>query len=78
MTEDDLLIITADHGCDPCYPGTDHTREHIPVLAFGKRFAPVPLGTLPTFSDLGATVYEYLTGESFGVGASFLHRLEKR
>ena len=76
MTADDLLIITADHGCDPTYPGTDHTREYIPVLAMIGRGKPCDLGTLSSFADLGATVYEYLTGESWRCGESFLSKLK--
>lgn len=72
MTEQDLLIITADHGCDPVYPGTDHTREYIPVLAMIGNGVPADLGTRRSFADLGATVYEYLTGERWICGESFL------
>ncbi len=75
LTDDDLLIITADHGCDPTTPSTDHSREYIPVLVYGKHVKPTDLGTLETFADLGATVVEYLTGEDFGVGTSFLGRI---
>lgn len=78
MEEDDLLIITADHGNDPTYTGTDHTREYVPLLAYSKRFAnggkQLPLRT--TFSDIAATV-----AENFGVtkpeyGTSFLSDLK--
>ncbi|MCH5278480.1 MAG: phosphopentomutase [Christensenellaceae bacterium] len=72
LSEHDLLIITADHGCDPCHPGTDHTREYIPVLAYGHGVSSVPLGTLRTFADIGATVYKFLTGESWRCGRSFM------
>ena len=75
MTKEDLLIITADHGCDPVYPGTDHTREYIPVIALIGRGKPAKLGTLTSFADLGATVYEYLTGEEWSCGRSFLDKL---
>ena len=75
MTPEDMLIITADHGCDPSYPGTDHTREYIPVLALIGRGKRADLGTLSSFADLGATVYEYLTGEQWGCGTSFLEKL---
>ncbi|MBO4384160.1 MAG: phosphopentomutase [Clostridia bacterium] len=75
MTDDDLLIITADHGCDPAYPGTDHTREYIPVIALIGRGKPCSLGILDSFADIGATVYEYLTGESWTCGRSFLNKL---
>lgn len=75
MTRDDLLIITADHGCDPCFPGTDHTREYIPVLAAIGHGKPADLGTRSSFADIGATVYEYLTGEKWTCGESFLDKL---
>ena len=75
MTDEDMLIITADHGCDPAYPGTDHTREYIPVLALIGNGKSADLGTLDTFADLGATVYEYLTGENWRCGTSFLDKL---
>ena len=75
MSDDDLLFITADHGCDPTTPSTDHSREYIPLLVFGRRFNAVPLGTLETFADIGSTVCEYLTGEEFPVGTSFLSKI---
>lgn len=56
MRDDDLLIITADHGCDPTYPGTDHTREYVPLLMYAKNLEPRNLGTRETFADVGATV----------------------
>lgn len=56
LTQEDLLIITADHGCDPTYPGTDHTREYVPLLVYSKQLSPVPLGIRDTFADIGATV----------------------
>lgn len=71
MLPDDALIITADHGCDPCHSGTDHTREHIPVLIYGEKIKPSNLGTRSCFGDIGATVLELLDvsgkvdGESF-------------
>ncbi len=77
MTDDDLLIITADHGCDPTYPGTDHTREHIPILAYSKKMkSNVNIGTRDTFADIGATIYEYIAGKDFGTGKSFLCEIE--
>lgn len=76
MTEQDLLIITADHGCDPTYPGTDHTREYVPVLCYHKGMTgPVELGTLKSYADVGATAYEYICGIKWSVGQSFLERL---
>lgn len=78
LNEDDLLFITADHGNDPTTPSTDHTRETVPLLAIGRRVVPVDLGTRPTFSDLGATVGDWL-GVSFrGAGSSFLQVLVPR
>lgn len=72
MREDDLLFVTADHGNDPTTPSTDHARECVPVLVFGRRVRPVAFGRRKTFSDLGATVAEWL-GVSFrGKGTSFL------
>ena len=73
MEEGDILMITADHGCDPTYPGTDHTREYIPLLIVGKHVKQgVNLHIRPAFNDIGATVYEYLTGEQWREGTSFL------
>ena len=71
MLPDDALIITADHGCDPCHSGTDHTRDHIPVLIYGNDIKTSNLGTRSCFGDIGATVLELLNvagqvdGESF-------------
>jgi phosphopentomutase len=76
MQEDDLLFLTADHGNDPTTPSTDHARECVPVMAFGRRVRPVALGRRETFSDLGATVAEWL-GISFrGRGTSFLSTVQ--
>ncbi len=78
LTEDDLLFITADHGNDPTTPSTDHARECVPLLATGLGVSAVDLGTRRTFSDLGATVGEWL-GVSFrGAGESFLGTLTSR
>ncbi len=60
LRPDDLLIITADHGCDPGDVSTDHTREYVPVLVYGPAVTPRPLHTLPTFMDVAATVCAYL------------------
>jgi phosphopentomutase len=56
----DLTVITADHGNDPTFRGTDHTREHIPILAFGPGLAPGPIGRRATFADVGASVAKHL------------------
>ena len=72
LGEEDLVMITADHGCDPGYTATtDHTREYVPLLILGKQVKPVNLGTRNSFADIAATVTELLgvpyetTGESF-------------
>lgn len=62
LKEDEVLIITADHGCDPTYKGTDHTREYIPILVYGKGVKGVDLGTRTTFADIAATLEELLLG----------------
>jgi phosphopentomutase len=73
MREGDVLMVTADHGCDPTFPGTDHTREYIPLLICGQHIRHgVNLGVRKQFSDIGATIYEYLTGEQWREGESFL------
>lgn len=57
MNDDDMLMITADHGCDPKAPGTDHTREYVPLLVYGKKVhAGINLGTRKTFADAAATI----------------------
>lgn len=78
LREDDLLFITADHGNDPTTPSTDHARECVPLLAAGPRVRPADLGRRSTFSDLGATVAEWLGLAFRGHGASFLGRLVAR
>lgn len=72
MGEEDILLVTADHGCDPTTPGTDHTREYIPIVVYGKQLqAGTDLGIRKTFSDIAATVAEYF-GYQFQSGTSFL------
>ena len=76
MGEDDLLIITADHGCDPSTPSTDHSREDTPMLAWSKKIRPgANLGTRTTFADIGATVLEYFGLENRTDGQSFLKEI---
>ena len=72
LREDDLLFVTADHGNDPTTPSTDHARENVPVLVFGPRVRPVAIGLRATFSDLGATVAEWMGLGFRGRGTSFL------
>jgi phosphopentomutase len=71
----DLVLLTADHGCDPTTPSTDHSREYVPVLAFGPRVRPgVNLGTRATLADLGQTVAANF-GARIAVGTSFLQEI---
>ena len=77
MRPDDLLFITADHGCDPSDVSTDHTREYVPLLIAGPTIrTDKPLGTRTTFADLGATICEYLGVSARGLaGTSVLSKL---
>jgi phosphopentomutase len=77
LQEDDLLIITADHGCDPATPSTDHSREYTPMLAYGKKLKQnVNLGTRESFADIGATVLDWFGIPSDGIsGSSFLKEI---
>lgn len=72
MGPDDLLILTADHGCDPTWHGTDHTREYIPMLFYGPRVRPVALGERATYADEGATVADFLGVKAPAAGESML------
>ena len=73
MGEDDLLIITADHGCDPCHTGTDHTREHVPLLIWGRNVkGGVNLGVRDTYADIAATVLDFFGVKSTVKGTSVL------
>ncbi|MCL7940497.1 phosphopentomutase [Halomonas sp. ATCH28] len=72
LHDDDLLILTADHGCDPTWTGTDHTREHIPVLALGAGLAPGSLGARETFADIGQSLAAHLGLAPMDDGTSFL------
>ena len=72
LRDDDLVMLTADHGNDPTTPSTDHSREAVPILAMGPRVAPRALGERGSFADLGATVAEYFGVPPLAVGTSFL------
>ncbi len=79
LKEDDLLIITADHGCDPGYTAsTDHSREYIPVICYGKNIKNKNLGTRVGFSDIGKTVCDYLNVPADIAGNSFLGEIYDR
>jgi phosphopentomutase len=77
MREDDLYIVTADHGCDPATPSTDHSREYIPIICFGKRVKPGFFGRRSTFSDIGCTVCDYLGVPRPANGRPFLNKIIK-
>ena len=79
MRDDDVLLITADHGCDPSTPSTDHSREYTPMLIYGKRIkSGVNLGTRASFSDISATVLEYFgVNQGKTCGVSFLKEVSK-
>ena len=73
MREDDILMITADHGCDPGFPGTDHTREYVPLFCCGAKIRNgVNLGTRKSYADIAATIAEMFAVEYSGDGESFL------
>ena len=77
LENDDLLIITADHGNDPTFPGNSHTRENVPVIIFGRRFKePKKLEPLKSLADIGATIAENFGVEKPEIGESFLEKLK--
>ncbi|WP_079476641.1 phosphopentomutase [Marinococcus halophilus] len=78
MHEDDLLLITADHGNDPVHHGTDHTREIVPLLAYSKSTGPAPLGARKTFADIGATIADNFRLSMPQYGTSFLQQLKRK
>jgi phosphopentomutase len=75
VRENDLVIITADHGNDPTTPSTDHSRERVPLLVYGPKVRPVPLGARATFADVGQTVAEFLGVPPLAAGVSFLREV---
>ncbi|WP_422393052.1 phosphopentomutase [Neomoorella humiferrea] len=77
LNEGDVLVITADHGCDPTTPSTDHSREYVPLLIYGNKIRKINIGVRPTFADLGATVAEMLDVPYDLAGESFARRLLK-
>lgn len=72
ISEDDILIITADHGCDPTVPGSDHTREMVPVIVYSPKITPKDLGKRQTFADIAKTVAIWLDVPYDGVGTSLI------
>lgn len=71
LQADDIILITADHGCDPTLPGSDHTREHIPVLLYGPKIKSSNLGRRESFADIGQTIAEYFGLQPLDFGISF-------
>ena len=77
LRNDDLLIITADHGNDPTFKGTDHTRENTPVIVYSRLFKePKKLQPLETFADIGATIADNFGVRLPNMGKSFLDKLK--
>ena len=72
LQDDDLVFITADHGNDPTYDGTDHTREQVPVLMFGRKAAAEDIGQRDTYADIGQTIAAYWEIRPLDYGVSFL------
>lgn len=72
LREDDLVVFSADHGCDPGWGGTDHTREHIPVLAFGPKIGTGSIGIRDSFADIGQSIAKHLGLGPLPMGLSFL------
>ena len=77
LREDDILMITADHGCDPCYSGTDHTRERTPLVICGNMIKPRDLGERNTFADIAATIADAFGLEYTLYGKSMLEEITK-
>jgi phosphopentomutase len=71
----DMLIVTADHGCDPAYPGTDHTREYVPLLVYGPGLPARALGVRRTFADVGASILDVFGLRLEGPGRSFISEI---
>lgn len=72
LEPNDLVVITADHGCDPTFPGSDHTREHVPVLAYGPKIKGRFIGRRDSFADVGQSIMAHLDMEALSSGLSFL------
>lgn len=78
MHDNDIIMITADHGCDPCFKGTDHTRECTPLLVYGKNILPKDLKTRHSFADIAATVSEILKADYSADGESFAEEIIRK
>jgi phosphopentomutase len=78
LTEDDIIILSADHGCDPTWPGSDHTRENIPVLAYGHSVTPGSMGKRSTFADIGQSIATVFALPAMEYGQSFLSTIKQK
>lgn len=77
LTDDDYLFIMADHGCDPTFRGTDHTRESVPLLVYNKASKKhINLGTLKTFADVGQTIADIFNTKKLEIGESFFNQIK--
>ena len=77
LNEDDLVILSADHGNDPIHSGTDHTRENVPLIVYSKKSNnPVDLGIRETFSDIGCTIADNFNVQKPLIGKSFLNQIK--
>ncbi|MFN3900140.1 MAG: phosphopentomutase, partial [Alishewanella aestuarii] len=74
--DDTLVLLTADHGCDPTWPGTEHTREYVPVLLYRPGIAEVDLGERQSFADMGQTLADFFGLDALAYGDSFLAQLQ--
>ena len=74
LQPNDIVVIAADHGCDPTFPGSDHTREHIPVLVFGPKIESRFIGRRDTFADIGQSIAEHLGIKPLSHGVSFFNQ----
>ena len=75
LGKDDILMLTADHGCDPTTESTDHSREYIPILVYGENIKPINIGTRKSFTDISKTILEYFNIDNNIDGESFLKNI---
>lgn len=76
LNDDDIVFFIADHGCDPTWPGNDHTREYVPILAYHNNIESIDLGERSSFADLGQTIAELFNLEAMEYGTSFFKQLK--
>lgn len=77
LKQEDVLMITADHGCDPSTPSTDHSREYTPLVICGEHIKPINLGTKKGFGNIAATILDYFKVEGEVEGESFWNEIKK-